>query len=194
MRGASSHDCRERAGKTRARSWKPETWKVLSPAAPSLRLCKPLQERAGAVQVPGGRRFRAPELAAGLAHGAGVVGQALDVLKGQVDNLVTAGAAVEVPAGEPPQARLEGDAALAVGRVRAQPQGAGQGAALQAARQDGALPCGGPGEKRADTTVGVGGRETSCCICWKVAQPTGPLLTRMRTRTIIQASQRREHK
>lgn len=75
----------------------------------------------------------------GLAHGAGVVRQALDVFKGQVDNLVAAGVAVEVPAGEPLQTHLVGDAALAVGHVWAQRQGAGQGAALQAASLDGAL-------------------------------------------------------
>lgn len=98
-----------------------------------------LQKGVGPIQVPGGRWSKAPELADGLAHGAGVVRQALDVFKGQVDNLVAAGVAVEVPAGEPLQTHLVGDAALAVGHVWAQRQGAGQGAALQAASLDGAL-------------------------------------------------------
>lgn len=126
-----------------------EELKGLSPPAASLCLRKLLQKGVGPIQVPGGRWSEAPELADGLAHGAGVVGQALDVLKGQVDDLVAAGVAVEVSAGKPLQARLVGDAALAVGRVRAQRQGAGQGAALQAARLDGALLRGRPAEKHA---------------------------------------------
>lgn len=106
------------------------------------------QERAGAVQVPGGRGSQPPQLADGLAHGAGVVRQALDVLEGQVDDLVAAGAAVEVAAGEALQPRLVGDAALAVGGVRAQGQRARQGAALQAAGLDGALLGGGPADRQ----------------------------------------------
>lgn len=118
---------------------------VLPPPAAVLRLCKLLQDGVGPVQVPGGRRSQAPQLADGLAHGAGVVGQALDVFEGQVDDLVAAGVAVEVSAGETLQTHLVGDAALAVGHVGAQRQGAGQGAALQAASLDGALLGGGPG-------------------------------------------------
>lgn len=125
-------------------------WKSvgLSPAAAGLRLCQLLQDGVGPVHVPGGRRAEAPELADGLADGAGVVGQALDVLEGQVDDLVAAGAAVEVSAGEALQTRLVGDAALAVGSVRAQRHGARQGAALQAARQDRALLGGRPGQEQ----------------------------------------------
>lgn len=106
-----------------------------------------LQDAVGPVEVPGGGRTEAPELADGLAHGAGVVGQALNIFEGQVDDLVTAGVAVEVSAGEALQAGLVGDAALAVRQVRAQRQGAGQGAALQAAGLAGAL-LGGRPEKR----------------------------------------------
>lgn len=98
-----------------------------------------LQDAVGPVEVPGGGRAEASELADGLAHGAGVVGQALDVLEGQVDDLVTARVAVEVSAGEALQAGLVGDATLAVRQVGAQRQGAGQGAALQAAGLTGAL-------------------------------------------------------
>lgn len=98
-----------------------------------------LQDAVGPVEVPGGGRAEAPELPDGLAHGAGVVGQALDVLEGQVDDLVAAGVAVEVSAGEALQAGLVGDAALAVRQVGAQRQGARQGAALQAAGLAGAL-------------------------------------------------------
>lgn len=79
-----------------------------------------LQDAVGPVEVPGGGRAQASELAEGLAHGAGVVGQALDVLERQVDDLVAAGVAVEVAAGEALQTGLEGDAALAVRQVRAQ--------------------------------------------------------------------------
>lgn len=122
---------------------------MLPPPAARLRLCQLLQEGVGAVQVPGRRWSKAPELAHGLADGAGVVGQALDVFKGQVDNLVAAGVAVEVSAGEPLQTHLVRDAALAVGRVWARRQRAGQGAALQAASLDGALLSGRPGGKHA---------------------------------------------
>lgn len=97
-----------------------------------------LQDAVGPVEVPGGGRAQASQLARGLAHGAGVVGQALDVLEGQVDDLVAAGVAVQVAAGEALQAGLVGDATLAVRQVGAQRQGAGQGAALQAAGMAGA--------------------------------------------------------
>lgn len=103
-----------------------------------------LQEAAGTVEVPGGGRAEASELADGLAHGAGVVGQALDVLEGQVDDLVAAGVAVEVSAGEALQTGLVRDAALAVRQVGPQRQGARQGAALQAAGLAGALLGGRP--------------------------------------------------
>lgn len=97
-----------------------------------------LQDAVGPVEVPGGGWTQASQLADGLAHGAGVVGQALNVLEGQVDDLVAAGVTVQVAAGEALQAGLVGDAALAVRQVRAQRQGAGQGAALQAAGLTGA--------------------------------------------------------
>lgn len=113
------------------------------------RLCELLQDAVGPIQVPGGRRSEAPELADGLAHGAGIVRQALNVFKGQVDDLVTAGVAVEVSAGEALQTHLVGDAALAVRSVWTQRQGASQGAALQAPSLYGALLGGGPVEKRA---------------------------------------------
>lgn len=103
-----------------------------------------LQDAVGPVEEPGGGRAEASQLADGLAHGAGVVGQAFDVLKGQVDDLVAAGVAVEVSAGEALQAGLVGDATLAVRKVGAQRQGAGQGAALQAAGLAGALLGGRP--------------------------------------------------
>lgn len=106
-----------------------------------------LQDAVGPVEVPGGGWAEASQLPDGLAHGAGVVGEALDVLEGQVDNLVTAGVAVEVSAGEALQAGLIGDAALAVWQVGAQRQGAGQGAALQAAGLAGALLGGRPERK-----------------------------------------------
>lgn len=122
---------------------------VLSPPTAVFRLCELLQDAVGPIQVPGGRRSEAPELADGLAHGAGIVRQALDVFKGQVDDLVTAGVAVEVSAGEALQTHLVGDAALAVRCVWTQRQGASQGAALQAPSLDGALLGGWPVEKRA---------------------------------------------
>lgn len=92
-----------------------------------------LQDAVGPIEVPRGGWAEASKLADGLAHGAGVVGQALDIFEGQVDDLVAAGVAVEVSAGEALQAGLVGDATLAVRQVGAQRQGAGQGAALQAA-------------------------------------------------------------
>lgn len=98
-----------------------------------------LQDAVGPVEVPGGGRAEASQLADGLAHGAGVVGQALDIFEGQVDDLVAAGVAVEVSAREALQPGLVGDAALAVRQVGAQRQRAGQGAALQAAGLAGAL-------------------------------------------------------
>lgn len=92
-----------------------------------------LQHAVGPAEVARGGRAQAPQLADGLAHGAGVVGQALDVLEGQVDDLVAAGVAVQVAAGEALEADFVGDAALAVRQVGPQGQGAGQRAALQAA-------------------------------------------------------------
>lgn len=103
-----------------------------------------LQDAVRPVEEPRGGRAGAPQLADGLAHGAGVLGQALDILEGQVDDLVAAGVAVEVSAGEALQAGLVGDAALAVGHVGAQRQGARQGAALQTAGLTGALLSGRP--------------------------------------------------
>lgn len=114
-----------------------------------------LQDAVGPVEVPGGGRAEASELADGLAHGAGVVGQALDIFEGQVDDLVAAGVAVEVSAGEALQAGLVGDATLAVRQVGAQRQGAGQGAALQAAGLAGAL-LGGRPEKEGNSQEGRG--------------------------------------
>lgn len=52
-------------------------------------------------------------------------------------------------AGQPLQPRLVGDAALAVGQVRAERERASQGAALQAASLDGALLGGGPADRHA---------------------------------------------
>lgn len=112
-----------------------------------------LQDAVRPVEVPGARRPQASELADGLAHGAGVVGQTLDVLEGQVDDLVAAGVAVEVSAGEALQAGLVGDATLAVRQVGTQRQGAGQGAALQAAGVTGALLGGRPEEEGGQTDV-----------------------------------------
>lgn len=103
-----------------------------------------LQDAIRPVEVPRRGRREAPELADGLAHGAGIVRQALDVLESQVDDLVTAGVAVKVSTGEALQSGLVGDAALAVREVRAQRQRAGQGAALQAAAMTGALLGGRP--------------------------------------------------
>lgn len=111
----------------------------LPPPAPML-----LRRAAGPVQVLRGGRAQAPQLPEGLAHGAGVVGQTLDVLEGHVDDLVAAGAAVQVAARQALEAGLVGDAALAVWQVGAQGQGAGQGAAVQAAGLAGALLSGRP--------------------------------------------------
>lgn len=93
---------------------------------------------AGSVQAARGRRPQAPQLTDGLAHGTRVVGQALDVLEGQVDDLVAAGAAVKVAAGEALEAGAVGNAALAVQEIRTQRQRSGQGAAVQAAGLAGA--------------------------------------------------------
>lgn len=111
-----------------------------------------LQDAVGPVDAPGRGRAQTSQLPDGLAHGAGVVGQALDVLEGQVDDLIAAGVAVEVSAGEALEADLVGDAALAVRQVGAQRQGAGQGAALQAAGRAGAQ-LGGRPERRQDVDV-----------------------------------------
>jgi len=88
---------------------------------------------------------QAHQLADGLAHGAGVVGEALDVLEGLVDDVVGAGVAVHVAAGQPLEAGVVGDAALAVGQLGPQGQGARQRAAAQAARPAGAQLGGRPG-------------------------------------------------
>lgn len=92
-----------------------------------------LQDARGVVEVPRGGGAKAPQLPEGLAHGAGVLGQTLDVLEGHVDYLVAAGAAEQVTAGEAFEAHLVGDTALAVGQVGPQGQRPRQGAAVQAA-------------------------------------------------------------
>lgn len=74
----------------------------------------------------------ASQVTEGFAHWAGVFGQAFDVLKREVDDLVGAGVAVEVSAGETLQPGLVGDAALAVRNIRAQRQATGQRTALHA--------------------------------------------------------------
>lgn len=112
-----------------------------------------LQDAVGPVEVPRGRGAEAPELADGLAHGAGVVRKALNIFEGQVDDLVTAGVAVEVSAGEAFQAGLVGDATLAVRQVGAQRQRASQGAALQAACLAGALLGGRPAKEESSQDV-----------------------------------------
>lgn len=99
----------------------------------------------------GGGGGGASQLPDGLAHGAGVVGEALDVLERHVDDAVAAGVAVQVSAGEALQARLVADAALAVRPLGAQRQRAGQGAALRAAGRAAALLGGRPG---AEETAG----------------------------------------
>lgn len=87
---------------------------VLLPHARRLLL---LQDPAGPVEVARGRRPEAPQLPDGLAHGAGILGEALDVLEGQVDDLVAAGVTVQVSTGEALEAGLVRDAALAVRQV-----------------------------------------------------------------------------
>lgn len=130
------------------------------PLTPVLLPCtRLLQEAVGPTEARGGGRPQAPQLADGLAHGAGVVGQALNVLEGQVDDLVAARVAVQVAAGEALQASLVGDAALAVRHVGAQRQGAGQGAALQAAGLTGAQLGGRPGRGRGTVSMW---RSTHC--------------------------------
>lgn len=79
-----------------------------------------LQDAVRPIEVTGGGWAQASQLADGLAHGAGVVRQALDILKGQIDNLVAARVAVEVAAGEALQMGLIGNATLAVWQVGAQ--------------------------------------------------------------------------
>lgn len=104
-----------------------------------------LQHPAGSVEVPRGGGPQASQLPDGLAHRTGVLGQTLDVLKGHVDDLVAAGAAVEVSTREALEAHLVGDAALTVRHVRPQRQGTRQRAALQAAGVAGAELSGRPG-------------------------------------------------
>lgn len=118
----------------------------LPPSAPVL-LPRTLQDAVGPVEVPGGGRAESSEVAEGLAHGAGVVGQPLDVFESQVDDLVAARVAVQVTAWEALQAGIERDATLAVREVGAQRQGAGQGAALQTAGLAGAQLGGRPEEE-----------------------------------------------
>lgn len=118
--------------------------RCLPPSAAVILPCTLLQDAVRPVEVAGRGGAQASQLPDGLAHGAGVVGQALDVLEGQVDDLVAAGVTVEVAAGEPLQPGLVGDAALAVWQVGAQRQRAGQGAALQAASLAGAQLSGRP--------------------------------------------------
>lgn len=126
--------------------WSP-TWeeRLSPPPTPGARL---LQDPAGPVEVPRGGRGQASQLLDGLAHWAGVLGQTLDVLKGHVDDLVAAGAAVEVSAREALEPHLVGDAALTVRQVGPQRQGARQGAALQAASLAGAELSRRPEERR----------------------------------------------
>lgn len=61
--------------------------------------------------------YQAAQVPKRLAYGARVLRQALDVLESQVDDVVGAGAAVEVAAGQALQAGLGVDAVLAVGQV-----------------------------------------------------------------------------
>lgn len=118
------------------------------PAAVLLPCVLLLQDAVRPIEVPRGRWTQASQLPDGLAHGAGVVRQTLDVLEGQVDDLIAAGIAVKMPAGEALEAGLVGDATLAVRQVGAQRQGAGQGAALQAAGLAGAQLSGRPERER----------------------------------------------
>lgn len=85
--------------------------------------------------APERRVVKAAEVAQGLADGAGVIGQTLDVLEGHVDDADGAGLAVQVATGEASEAGGVGDAALAVRlKVRARRQAAGQRAALHTRR------------------------------------------------------------
>lgn len=106
-----------------------------------------LQDAVRPIEVTGGGWAQASQLADGLAHRAGVVRQALNILKGQVDDLVATGVAIEVATGEALQTGLIRNATLAVWQVGAQRQGAGQGAALQAAGLAGTQLGGRPDKK-----------------------------------------------
>lgn len=91
-----------------------------SPATSRLLPCRCgllLQNSRGPIEVARGRGAQAPQLPDGLTDGAGVLGEALDVLEGQVDNLVAAGVTVQVSAGEALQPGIVGDAALAMRQV-----------------------------------------------------------------------------
>lgn len=105
------------------------------------------QDAVRPMEVTGGGWTQASQLADGLAHRAGVIGQALDILESQIDDLVAARVTVEVAAGEALQTGLIGNATLAVWHVGAKRQGAGQGAALQAAGLAGTQLGGRPDQK-----------------------------------------------
>lgn len=86
-------------------------------------------------------RYQAAQVPQGLAYGARVLREALDILEGQVDDVVGARAAVEVATGQPLQPALVVDAVLAVGQVRAEGDATSQGAALHAGRSARAQLC-----------------------------------------------------
>lgn len=90
----------------------------------------------------------ASQVTEGFAHWAGIFGQAFYVLKSQVDDLIGAGVAVEMAAGETLQPGLVGDAALAVRNIRAQRQTTGQRTALHAGGLTRAELCGRPAGTR----------------------------------------------
>lgn len=97
--------------------------------------------------APERRVVEAVEVAQGLADGAGVISQTLDVLEGHVDDADGAGFAVQMAAGEASEAGGVGDAALAVRlKVRAWRQAAGQRAALHARRLAGSQLRGRPAD------------------------------------------------
>lgn len=77
----------------------------LSPLIPviflrTLLLLLLLQDAKGSAEVLRRRRSQTSQLPDGLAHGTRVVGQTLDVLEGEVDDLVAAWVAVQVAAGK----------------------------------------------------------------------------------------------
>ncbi len=86
----------------------------------------------------------ASKVTEGFAHWAGILGQTFYVLKSQVDDLIGAGVAVEVAAGETLQPGLERDAALAVRNIRVQRQTTAQRTALHAGSLTRAQLCGWP--------------------------------------------------
>lgn len=79
-----------------------------------------LQDAKGSAEVLRRRRSQTSQLPDGLAHGTRVVGQTLDVLEGEVDDLVAAWVAVQVAAGKTLQTGVVGDAVLTVWQVRTQ--------------------------------------------------------------------------